>query len=116
MEGFEQSQWHLTAHATNGKIELKIDILRNREKRNVLTAEHLRAVCRATPFRPFSLHLADGREISVQHPEFIFSLPSGRTIIVTQPDDAMNIIDVQLVTDVEFKSAAQGAAGNGATS
>jgi hypothetical protein len=79
-----------------------------------MTIEHLRAVFQALPFRPFSLHLADGRQVPVQHPEFVFSLPSGRTIIVAQPDDAMNIIDVQLVTDIEFKAPAQTSGGNGA--
>ena len=80
-----------------------------------MTVEQLRAVYRAQPFHPFVLHLADGQQIPVQHPEFIFSVPSGRTIIVVQPDDTMNIIDRQLVTDIELKPAAQASGGNGAT-
>jgi hypothetical protein len=35
--------------------------------------------------------------------------PSGRTIIVVQPDDTMNIIDLLLVTDVELKLHRNGA-------
>jgi hypothetical protein len=34
--------------------------------------------------------------------------PSGRTVIVYQPDDSMNIIDMLLVTDLEFKPAGNG--------
>jgi hypothetical protein len=74
-----------------------------------MTIEQLRAAATAKPFRPFVLHLADGRELPVQHPEFIFTLPSGRTIIVCQADDTTNIVDLLLVTDLEFKPARNGA-------
>jgi hypothetical protein len=81
-----------------------------------MTVEQLRAAYRAQPFRPFVLHLADGRQIPVQHPEFILTVPSGRTIFVVQPDDTTKIIDLLLVTDIELKPMAQQAAGgNGAT-
>jgi hypothetical protein len=51
------------------------------------------------------LHLADGRAIEVRHPEFMAAAPNGRTVVVLQPDDSMNIIDLLLVTDIEIKSA-----------
>ena len=69
-----------------------------------MTIEQLRRAYRATPFRPFVLHLADGREIAVRSPEFMSFSPSGRTIIVHQLDDSWNIIDLLLVTDIEFKN------------
>jgi hypothetical protein len=50
------------------------------------------------------MHLADGREISVAHREFLASAPSGRTVIVFQPDDSFNIIELLLVTDLEVKA------------
>lgn len=68
-----------------------------------MTIEQLRTAYNAQPFRPFVIHLADGREIPVRHREFIASAPSGRTIVVYQPDDSMNIIDLPLVTDLEMR-------------
>lgn len=68
-----------------------------------MTIEQLRAAYQAQPFRPFIMHLADGREIPGHSPEFMLTVPSGRTIVVAQPDDTVNIIDLLLVTDVEFK-------------
>lgn len=68
-----------------------------------MTVEQLRAAYTAQPFRPFVIHLADGREVPVASREFIMALPSGRTIVVGQPDDTVNIIDLLLVTDLEFK-------------
>jgi hypothetical protein len=49
------------------------------------------------------LHLADGRAIPVRHREFIMTVPSGRTVIVCQPDDTLNIVDLLLITDLEMK-------------
>jgi len=49
------------------------------------------------------MHLADGRQIAVHHREFLMSSPSGRTVVVYQPDDSLNIVDMLLVTDLELK-------------
>lgn len=68
-----------------------------------MTIEQIHHAYRAQPFRPFVMHLADGREVPVHHREFMMTVPSGRTIIVVQPDDTTNIIDLLLVTDLEFK-------------
>jgi hypothetical protein len=74
-----------------------------------MTIEQLRAAYDAQPFRPFVMHLADGRSVPVGHREFIMTVPSGRTIVVCQPDDTLNIIDLLLVTDLEVKPAPNGA-------
>ena len=71
-----------------------------------MTIEQMKTFYNAQPFRSFIIHLADGRSIPVNHREFIMSAPSGRTIVVYQPDDSMNVIDLLLVTDLEVKPAA----------
>jgi len=68
-----------------------------------MTVEQIRQMWNAQPFQPFTLHLADGRGVAVQHREFLAMSPSGRTVIVYQPDDSFNIIDLLLVTDIEVK-------------
>jgi hypothetical protein len=73
-----------------------------------MTIEKLRDLYDAQPFQPFVIHLADGREIPVHHRDFIARAPSGRTVIVYQPDDSHNIIDLLLVTDLEVGSAKNG--------
>ena len=73
-----------------------------------MTIEQLKAAYDAQPFRPFVIHLADGREIPVKSREFIMSVPSGRTIVVAQPDDTLNIIDLLLVTDLEVGPSTNG--------
>lgn len=73
-----------------------------------MTIEQLRSACHAEPFRPFVIRLADGRQIPVVPRDFMLTAPSGRTIIVAQPDDSFNVIDLPLVTDLEFKSDGKG--------
>jgi hypothetical protein len=74
-----------------------------------MTIEKIREFYNQRPFRPFVMHLADGRSILVQHPEFIATAPSGRTVTVYQPDDTLNVVDMLLVTDLEFKPSTNGA-------
>jgi hypothetical protein len=73
-----------------------------------MTVEQLRNAYSAQPFRPFALHLADGREVPVSSREFIMAVPSGRTVVVCQPDDTLNIIDLLLVTDLELRPSSNG--------
>lgn len=68
-----------------------------------MTIERIRELFYALPFQPFIIHLADGREVPVRHREFVATPPTGRTLIVVQPDGTQNIIDLLLVTDLEIK-------------
>jgi hypothetical protein len=70
-----------------------------------MTVERFQQVMSATPFRPFTIHLADGKSVPVVSPEFVSPSPSGRTIVVWQPDDRMNILDLLLVIKLEVEPA-----------
>jgi len=73
-----------------------------------MTLEELRRVSNAQPFRPFVIHLADGREVPVLHPELVVAVPSGETILVHQADDTIDIIDLPQVTRLELKPVTDG--------
>jgi hypothetical protein len=68
-----------------------------------MTIEQLRAAHSAVPFKPFIVHAADGTQIPVHSPEFMLPPPVGRTFVVYQPDGTMNIVDLLLVSHLEFK-------------
>ena len=70
-----------------------------------MTIQQLRGAQRAVPFRPFTVHMADGREFQVPHPDFLTMSPTGRTVIIFQQDDEFSILDLLLMTKIEFKSA-----------
>jgi len=73
-----------------------------------MTTQQLRAMLNNAPFQPFDIHLADGRALAVQHPELVVITPGGRTVGVVVNDDAIEIIDLLLVTSLRPHS-------NGAT-
>jgi len=65
----------------------------------------LRKLYDAEPFRPFLIHMADGRKIPVKHREFMALSPSGRTAYVYQLNDDSDVIDVALVTALELRKS-----------
>ena len=65
-----------------------------------MTISEFHNILGAQPFRAFTINLADARSIPVNHREFVLPSPSGRTVIVYQPDDSFDIIDMLLVTSV----------------
>jgi hypothetical protein len=70
-----------------------------------MTVERFQQTLSAKPFRPFTIHLADGSSIPVMSPEFVSPSPSGRTLVVWEPNDRMNILDLLLVTKLEVEAA-----------
>jgi hypothetical protein len=72
-----------------------------------MTAEQLRTLREGQPFRPFTIHLADGRNLTVPHRDFVSQSPGGRTIIVYKPDDSFSVVDLYLVAELEVQSSAE---------
>jgi hypothetical protein len=68
-----------------------------------MKADDLQALLDARPFHPFSIHLGDGRELVVNHPEFVAPSPTGDIVVVFRPEGGFNIVDVELVTDLEVR-------------
>ncbi|MFL5244416.1 MAG: hypothetical protein ACJ8FY_20135 [Gemmataceae bacterium] len=77
-----------------------------------MTAEQLRLVREANPFRPFKIHLADGRTLDVPHRDFVSQSPTGRTVIVYGPGDSFSIVDLYLVTDLAIQATNESPGAN----
>ena len=69
-----------------------------------MTVDQLRSTHQANPFRPFTIHLADGRSFHVPHRDFLSQSPSGRTLIVYHQDESFSILDLLLVTELEISN------------
>ena len=72
-----------------------------------MTLDQLRSAREAAPFRPFTVHLADGRALRVPHPDFLSVSPGGRTVIVYQADERFSIVDLLLVTELAVEAPAR---------
>ena len=67
-----------------------------------MTIEQLRKIHESRPFRPFAIHLADGRKIRVPHPEFLWTPPRNqRTFVVSDVRGLVEVIDLLLVTSLK---------------
>ncbi len=64
--------------------------------------EQLKNMLRAQPFRPFTIHLPEGRSVPVVHHDFALLSPDGRTLFAYGPDSSFNMIDVMLIASIEF--------------
>lgn len=73
-----------------------------------MTVEQLIQINRAEPFRPYRVHMADGRHVDVVHRDFVARSPSGRTIIAYKPDETFEIIDLLLVSSLELLNGTRG--------
>ncbi len=73
---------------------------------DLMTIQQLRAAHRATPFRPFTVHMADGRGFHVPHPDFLSMSPTGRTVIIYQEGEEFSILDLLLMTEIEMGQGA----------
>ena len=69
-----------------------------------MSTSSIRKLVDAAPFRPFAIHLADGRSIQVHHREFIMISPADLDFVVYQPDGGIDVIATNLVTGLQLKT------------
>lgn len=62
--------------------------------------EQLRMFLRSTPFQPFSIHIFDGRQVVVEHPDAALVNEPGRTIAVINAEKVIEVINLLLVTSL----------------
>jgi hypothetical protein len=68
-----------------------------------MTSNELKKMLAAKPFRRFSVTLADGQSIEVNHPELAFVSPGGRTAFFFDDDpDAATVVDILMITSLHM--------------
>jgi hypothetical protein len=70
-----------------------------------MTTEQFRATLHLQPFQPFTIRMADGRSFDVTHPDFVAQSPSGRTVVIVQPDDSYSVLDLLLMSELEVHNS-----------
>jgi hypothetical protein len=76
----------------------------------MMDIEAVREALRRQPFEPFVLRLADGRSLSVPHPDFVAVAP--RRVIVTAEDNSCTMVEPLLIVSLDSMPA-QDRKGNG---
>jgi hypothetical protein len=80
--------------------ELEMDRLQRRLPMHVA---ELRRLMHKVPFQPFIIHMDYGRQVRVQHLDFIATSPKGHSAVVFQDDRGYEIIDLLLVASFEVE-------------
>jgi hypothetical protein len=71
-----------------------------------MTIQKLKEFHDKRPFKPFTIHMADGESVMVKHPEFLLLTAAGRTIYVhTGKEEEVQVIDLLLVTKLSIGAA-----------
>ncbi len=73
-----------------------------------MNVTHFRQMLRAEPFQPFRIHLADGRDMDIDHPDFVGYTPTGRTVVITRLDETFEVINLLLVSTLEVLDGKRG--------
>jgi hypothetical protein len=60
----------------------------------------IREAIHQEPFEPFAMRLADGRALSVRHPDFVALHP--RRIIVINDDASWSVIEPLLIVSIDY--------------
>ena len=66
-----------------------------------MTLVEIRQRQQSAPFRPFRLHLADGRSLEVSHPEYLTVFNKAPRIVVERDDGSYALVNLPIVTSVE---------------
>ena len=66
----------------------------------------VRSLLDATPFRPFVIRMADGREYRIEHPDFVLAAVSDvPQITIEESDGRQHYLSVLLITSIKHAPA-----------
>jgi len=68
-----------------------------------MTNKEFREPLHASPFRAYTICLADGRELRVVHPDFVAVGPQSREAVVYGEEGECNLIDLLLVVAIRIE-------------
>jgi hypothetical protein len=69
----------------------------------MLNIKTIRERLHQSPFKPFNIHLSDGRRIFVEHPDFVSV--GGSIVLVTDPEDSVQRIDSLHIVSLDDATA-----------
>jgi hypothetical protein len=79
----------------------------------IMDINALRDALHKQPFEPFLMRLADGRSLSVPHPDFV-AVSKRRVVVIDAQTEATSHIEPLLIVSLEFQGAQAGPETDGA--
>ena len=69
-----------------------------------MITEEIRALLVAQPFRPFTVHLSDGKEVRIHHHDHAWLLPSGFQLIFESAEGKVHLINVAQISEITYEA------------
>ncbi len=70
--------------------------------------ERIRQLLHATPFQPFIIRMADGREYRIDHPDFVLAASNDvPQVTIEEPNGSQHYLSVLLMASIEKTAPAQ---------
>jgi len=67
----------------------------------------IRQLLHATPFQPFVIRMADGKEYRIEHPDFVLAAASDvPQVVLEKADGSVHFVSVLLMTSIELLAGA----------
>lgn len=73
-----------------------------------MTADTIREMRDAAPFKKFDIHLANGHTLPVVSADHLFFIPNSSEFMVVLPDGAFRIVDLNQVVSLGRAAARKG--------
>jgi hypothetical protein len=65
-----------------------------------MRSEDIHKIQHVQPFQPFVVHVADGRQFLIDHPEFILVSKSERTVVIDDVQGNLEILNPMLISSL----------------
>ena len=72
-----------------------------------MIAEEIRSLLQAQPFRPFTVHLTDGKEVTIHNHDYAWLLPSGLQLHCESLEGKIHIINTTQISEVTYEAVTQ---------
>ena len=67
-----------------------------------MSGDHLRALLRAEPFRPFTMGLAGKNRVRIERSDWAMVSPDGETFVAFDATQSLQIVNVAQVASLQF--------------
>ncbi len=72
-----------------------------------MTIKQIREVATATPFQPFVVETAGGRQFEVPHPDyFLFGPANSQTVVIFDPEGTANLTNAEHIVSLAIQAPA----------
>jgi hypothetical protein len=67
--------------------------------------QQIQDLLHAAHFQPFTIHMNDGRNFEIKHPDFAYAGPNALTPVIVEVGRAQHMLNPRLIASIEHEAA-----------